>query len=95
MERLRAGAADVGVTEVGEARAERFAGRAGAAVDGREREVCSGSGFDVFDGSLGSMRREDDKRLRSLGFVRRVFVSCGGTGHGRESFTVTSTLSIP
>ena len=24
-----------------------------------------------------------DKRLRSLGFVRRVFVSCGGTGHGR------------
>ena len=37
MERLRAGAADVGVTEVGEARAERFAGRAGAVVDERER----------------------------------------------------------
>ena len=61
MERLRAGAADVGVTEVGEARADRFAGRAGAVVDEREREVCGGGGFEVFDGSLGCMRREESR----------------------------------
>ena len=61
MERLRAGAADVGEAEVEEARAERFAGLTGAVVDEREREMCGGCRFEVFDGSLVRMRREESR----------------------------------